>query len=47
MSTALQVEAFIYGALKPSRHDHNMIVHALNERFIELGGDQRVPYRDE
>jgi len=47
MSTGLQVEAFCNGALEPGAHDHNMIVHALNERFVELGGNHPVPYREE
>ncbi len=44
MSTALQLEAFLYGALQPSPHDHDVIAHALNERFVELGGNHPVPY---
>ena len=39
MSTGLQLEAYLYGALRPSRHDHDIIAHALNERFVELGGN--------
>jgi len=30
--------------LAPSAHDHDLIAHALNERFTELGGDHPVPY---
>jgi hypothetical protein len=44
MSTGLQLEAFLYGALQPSPHDHDVIAHALNERFVELGGNHPVPY---
>jgi len=44
MSTALELEAIVYGALEPSAHDHDVIAHALNERFIERGGDHSVPY---
>jgi hypothetical protein len=47
MSTALQLEAFLYGALLPSPRDHDMIAHALNERFVELGGNHPVPYADD
>ena len=47
MSTALQVEAFCYGALQPSKHDHDVVAHALNERFVELGGNHPVPYSDQ
>jgi len=46
MSTALQVEAFCYGALSPSAHDHDVVAHALNERFVELGGNHPVAYTD-
>lgn len=45
MSTALQVEAYLYGALNPSGHDYDVLAHALNERFVELGGNHPVPYR--
>jgi hypothetical protein len=44
MSTGLQLEAYLYGALEPSGHDHDVIAHALNERFVELGGNHPVPY---
>jgi hypothetical protein len=44
MSTALELEAFLYGALDPRAHDREVIAHALNERFVELGGNHPVPY---
>jgi predicted DNA-binding ribbon-helix-helix protein len=44
MSTGLELEAFLYGALEPSAHDHDVIAQALNERFVELGGNHPVPY---
>jgi hypothetical protein len=47
MSTALQVEAFLYGALRPSAHDYDVVAHALNERFVELGGNHPVPYAED
>jgi hypothetical protein len=47
MSTGLQLEAVLYGALRPSDHDHDLIAHALNERFTELGGDHPVPYAED
>jgi hypothetical protein len=43
-STALQLEAFVYGALEPDAHNREVIAHALNERFVELGGNHPVPY---
>ena len=47
MSTGLQLEAFLFGVLQPTTHDHDVIAHALNERFAELGGDHPVPYADD
>jgi hypothetical protein len=44
MSTGLQLEAYLYGALEPSGHDRDVIAHALNERFVEMGGNHPVPY---
>jgi len=45
MSSALQLEAYLYQALQPSSHDHDIVAHALNERFVELGGNHPVSYR--
>lgn len=47
MSTAVELEAFLYGALQPSVHDHDIVAHALNERFVELGGNHPVPYLED
>jgi hypothetical protein len=47
MSTELEVEAFLYQALIPSKTDHDMLAVALNERFSELGGDHPLPYSDD
>ena len=47
MSTALQLEAFLYGALEPTVHDHDVVAHALNERFVELGGNHPIPYLED
>lgn len=44
MSTHLELEAYLFGALAASDHDHDLIAHALNERFVELGGNHPVPY---
>ncbi len=44
MCTAFQLEAFLYGALEPGAHDREVIAQALNERFVELGGNHPVPY---
>jgi hypothetical protein len=45
MSTSFDLEAYILGVLSPSDYDHDVIVHAINERFSELGGDHPVAYR--
>jgi predicted DNA-binding ribbon-helix-helix protein len=47
MCTGLELEAFLYGALEPSAHDHDVIAQALNERFVELGGAGAVPYSED
>ena len=47
MSTGLMLEAYLYGALEPSAHDHDVIAHALNERFTQMGGDHPVPYSED
>lgn len=44
MSSALEIEAYLLGALLAPRHDHDVLAVALNERFSELGGDHPVPY---
>ena len=46
MSSPLEVDAYLFGALEPTAHDYNVLAHALNERFVELGGDHPVPYAD-
>jgi hypothetical protein len=47
MSTALETDAYLHGALNPTPHDRNLLAAALNERFSELGGDHPVPYSDD
>jgi len=47
MRTAVEVEAYLYGALTATAHDHDLIAVALNERFSELGGDHPIPYSDD
>ncbi len=47
MGTAAHLEAVLFGALRTSAHDHDVIAHALNERFVELGGNHPVPYEED
>ena len=44
MSTALEIEAVLYGALVAQPHDRDIVAVALNERYAELGGDHPVAY---
>ena len=43
MSTAMELEAYLFGALVASDHDNDVIDHALYERFVELGRDVSLP----
>jgi hypothetical protein len=47
MSTGFELEAYLTGALVPSPYDRDVIAHALNERFAELGVDHPVNYHTE
>ena len=47
MRTALEVEAYLYGALTETAHDHDLIAVALNERFSEMGGGHPIPYSED
>ena len=47
MTSAYGVEAICVGALEPSAHDRDVIAQALNDRFVDLHRDHRVPYADE
>ena len=47
MSTELEVEAILYGALMPSKADRDLLSVALNQRFSELGADHPLPYSDD
>ncbi len=44
MAMPHEVEAFLVGSVIPSAHDHEVLVHALNERFSELGRNHPVPH---
>jgi hypothetical protein len=44
MSTAFELEGFLYGVLSPSDHDHDVIAVALNERFSDLGRVRPMAY---
>ena len=44
MSTGFELEALLNGALTLTAHDHDVIAHAINERFSEMGGIHPVAY---
>ncbi len=47
MATALELEAYLHGALQPSAHEYDVLAHTLNERFVELGGNHPIAYSDD
>lgn len=47
MGTALELEAYLYGALQPNPLEHDVLAQALNERFVQLGGIYTIPYSDD
>ena len=47
MSSPLEVEAILYGALVPTDHDRDLLAVALNERGAELHCGVDVPYTGE
>lgn len=47
MSTPVELEAYVLGALQPSRHERNLVAHAINEHHLENGGDHPVTYVDD
>lgn len=46
-ASTLELEAFLCGALEPTTHEYNLLAVALNERFVELGGNHPIPYSDD
>jgi hypothetical protein len=46
LDSPLELEGYLFGALQPTTHEHDLLVHALNERFAELGRGHPVPYSD-
>jgi hypothetical protein len=47
MSTGFELEEYLSGARVPSPYDRDVIAHALNERFAELGVHHPVTYLTE
>ena len=46
-ATPTQVADYLDGTAEISRHDHNMVALALNEVYLDRGGDYPVPYMDD
>lgn len=46
MSTAGEVESILRLESSPTDHDHNVLAHALNERFSELDRNHPVRYAE-
>ena len=44
MSTSDEVESILRLEVLPTTHDHDVLAHALNERFSELGRNHPVRY---
>ncbi|MEO6468876.1 MAG: hypothetical protein ABIP21_07225 [Acidimicrobiia bacterium] len=47
LSTTLEIEAYLLGALIATIEDQDLLAVAINERFSELGGDHPIPYSDD
>jgi hypothetical protein len=47
MSTPIELEAYVLGALQPTNYERNLVAHAINERHVERGGNHPVPYVDD
>lgn len=44
LASPLELEAHLAGLLTPDPLEREMVAHAINERFTELGQDHPVPY---
>lgn len=42
-----EIQAFLAGQQPLGDHDHDLLVHALNERFVDRGEDHPLGYADE
>lgn len=47
MTPALELEAVCHGAMVATDPDRDRIVHALNERFTEMGRNHPLPYSED
>ena len=47
MNTAAQLEAFVYGFVRLTPHEHNLIAVAMNEYFAEFDPGRFVCYMED
>ena len=47
LGDASHLRQYLGGGAITTDHDHNLIVHALNEVYSERGRDSPVPYRND
>ena len=47
MNTETELEAFLRGVDRPTRHEYNVIAVALNEYFLEIGSSRVIPYAED
>jgi hypothetical protein len=47
MASAVQLEGHIQGRGRLDRMQHDILVQALNDRFVERGMDHPVPYAED
>lgn len=47
MSTSDEVDAILRQSVLPTPHNHDLLAHALNERFTELGRNHPVRYSED
>jgi hypothetical protein len=47
MNTATEMDAFLRGAARPTRHEYSVIAVALNEYFADIGLQQLVLYAED
>lgn len=46
-ASSIEVEAYVLGLLRADRHQHNLLAHAVNEGFMDRGGNHPVAYWDD
>ena len=39
-----EVRAYVRGTREPARAEYDVVVHAINERYMELHRPERLPY---